>query len=159
MENTIDFDGVFRFTNWTDADFSGFWNNKEYLFRAGTCSPMILSDETLENIQEIRKRWAHQLATREWYKGKDFAKLNKAGGMHPATYDEKLLEPMIEKCLNPLPMAKLTVKTRKGDSEKNYKSKAISDSDNPNFMFSSESDPKSPEFNGRIVGKLPDAAM
>ena len=63
-----DFDGVFRFTNWTEEDFKHLWNNIEYTFKAGTTSPMIIANETLENIQEIRKRFAYDLAVREFYK-------------------------------------------------------------------------------------------
>ena len=36
MNNTTqDFDGVFRFTNATDTDFTFLWNNVEYKFKAG----------------------------------------------------------------------------------------------------------------------------
>lgn len=136
MELTNDFDGVFRFTNATDEDFSGFWNNKEYVFPAGTCCPMIIANEPLENIQEIRKKFAYKLAVREFYKGKVYAKMSKMGNGLPPTFDEKILEPWIEQCLKPLPIAKAKVKEGKRDSERNYKaSKAISDKDNPNFVF------------------------
>lgn len=146
----IDFDGVFRFTNATQEDFTALWNNKEYLFPAGTCCPMIISDETLENIQEIRKKWAYKLASREFYKGKEYNRLKKMGGGLPPTFDDKILEPMIEQCLKPLPMARATVKQgKKKDEDRNYKaSKAISDKDNPNFVFKDEV--------AQEKGKMPD---
>ncbi len=57
MENLgFDFDGVFRFTNATKEDFTALWNNKEYVFPAGTCCPIVIPDESLENIQEIHTR-------------------------------------------------------------------------------------------------------
>ena len=143
-----DFDGVFRFTNVTDEDFKAFWNNKEYTFPAGRTVPLIIANETLENIQEIRKKFAYQLATREFYKGKEYLKMSKQGNGLPPLFNEKILEPMIEQCLKPLPMAKATVKEGKKDSEKNYKgSKAISEKDNPNFIFKDDEP--------RELGKMP----
>lgn len=148
MELTInneEFDGVFRLTNWTDEDFIFLWNNKEYNFPAKSRCPMIIQNETLENIQEIRKKAAFKLATREWYKGSDYKKMSKMGNGLPPTFDEKILEPLIEKALTPLPIAKATIKERKGDSERNYKaSKAIGEKDNPNFVFRDEADEVKP---------------
>lgn len=134
--NKPGFDGVFRFTNATDEDFTGFWNNKEYLFPAGTCCPIIIQDETLENIQEIRKKFAYKLATREFYKGSQYAKMSRMGNGLPPTFDEKILEPMIETCLKPLPIAQATVTEGKRDSEKNYRgSKAIGKNENIRTVF------------------------
>lgn len=137
-----DFDGVFRFTNPTDRDFSFFWNNKEYLFPAGRTTPMIIQNESLENIQEIRKRAAFQLATREFYEnkikdgtGKTYVALSKMGNGLPPVFDEKILEPMIEQCLKPLPAASPEVKEVKKKGRPFKASKAISDKENPNFIF------------------------
>lgn len=129
-DTTNNFTGVFYFTNATKDDFSGFWNNKEYSYPAGTCCPMIIANETQENIQEIRKKFAYKLAQREFHNGTEYARLvllgNKSAGGLPPTYDEKILEPMIEQCLKPLPIAQAVVKEGKKDSEKNYKaSKAV----------------------------------
>lgn len=136
MEINSDFDGVFRFTNATDEDFSGFWNNKEYVFPLGTCCPIIIQNETLENIQEIRKKFAFKLAVREFYKGKDYQRMAKMGNGLPPIFDEKVLQPWIDECLRPLPISRVSVKEGKKDNEKNYKgSKAISDKDNPNYVF------------------------
>lgn len=147
-----DFSGVFQFTNWTDEDFTALWNNKEYTFVKGAMSPLIISDESLENIQEIRKRFAYRLAEREFYKSKEFSKMNKAGGTTPATFNPKLLEPMIEKCLNPLPVVKAKVKEGKKTSEKEFKgSKAIGIKDNPNFVFKDEAE------NAEVLGQMPDS--
>lgn len=150
MDN--DFDGVFRFTNATDEDFVFFWNNREYAYPAGKTVPMIILGEPLENIQEIRKKAAYKLATREFYKGKDYLRMSRQGNGMPPLFDEKILEPMIEQCLKPLPIAKATMKEGKKDSEKNYKgSRAISDKDNPNFVFRDEVPVEK--------GKMPDAPM
>lgn len=153
--DTKDFNGVFMFTNWTDEDFTGFWNNKEYIFTAKTSSPIIIDDESLKNIQEIRKRFAYKLAQREFYGGKEYDKLvkmgNKSAGGMPPIFDEKILEPLIEKCLNPLPVVKAVIREgKKRDSDKNYKvSKAISDKDNPNFVFKDDV----PEEKGKMPDK------
>lgn len=149
-----DFDGVFRFTNVTDEDFVFFWNNKEYTFPAKVCCPMIIANESLENIQEIRKKAAYKLAVREFYKSKEYIKMSKQGRGLPPTFDDKILEPMIESCLKPLPMSKAKVKEGKKESDRNYKaSKAISDKDNPNFVFREESE------NVRPMGAMPDKVL
>lgn len=153
-----DFDGVFKFTNVTDEDFVYFWNNREYIFPAKATCPMIIANETLENIQEIRKKAAYKLAMREFYKSKNYKNLvamgKKAAGGMPPIPDDKILEPMIESCLKPLPMAKAKVKEGKKESDRNYKaSKAISDKDNPNFVFREESE------NVRSIGAMPDKVL
>lgn len=146
-----DFDGVFRFTNATDEDFVAFWNNKEYTFPAGKTVPLIIADETLENIQEIRKKFAYQLATREFYKGKTYKTMSKQGNGLPPLFDEKILEPMIETCLKPLPMARAEVKEAKKPVIKFKGSKAISEKDNPNFVFKDDEPTE--------MGKMSDKAI
>lgn len=145
----LDFDGVFRFTNDSDEDFIALWNNKEYLFPAHKTVKLVMGDETLENIQEIRKRFAYRWAVREFYKGKEYLKMSKMGNGLPPTFDERILEPMIQKCLTPLPEESLKVKTKAKDSDKNYTSKGISERDNPNMLFAEESK------NAPVLGKMP----
>lgn len=151
LEQVIRFGGVFKFTNPTNEDFSVLWNNKEYTFLANTTSPIIIPNETLENIQEIRKKFAFKLAVREFYKGKDYARLSKMGNGMPPTFDEKILEPMIEKCLTPLPESMPKIKQGKTMSEKDFKgSKPISENSNLSEEFK----------DAPIVskGKMPDKA-
>lgn len=138
METLNDFDGVFRFTNPTDEDFTFLWNNKEYLFKSQTTSPMIIANESLENIQEIRKKAAYKLAVREFYKGGEFKRLNGVKTATPATYDEKVLEPMIEQCLSPLPQAKAKVREVPKVNLRTRGSKAVSGSANLNSEFAEE---------------------
>ena len=111
-----DFEGVFYFTNATDEDFTTLWNNKEYTFLAGTTSAMIIANEPLENVQQIRKYFAKRLAEREFFKGKEFGKMkngipNAGSGanMIASSYDEKALQPWVDQCLEPLPRAKAIV--------------------------------------------------
>ena len=137
MEN--EFTGVFYFTNATKEDFKVLWNNKEYVYPAGTSCPMIIANETLENIQEIRKKFAYKLAVREFYQGEVYENMKKMGGGLPPTFDDKLLQPWIDQCLNPLPRAQAKVKDMPKIDERKFKgSKAISEKDNPNFVFKDE---------------------
>lgn len=135
MELTKEFDGVFRFTNPTDEDFVVLWNNKEYLFPAQSTCPMIIANESLENIQEIRKKFAYKLAVREFYKGKEYGKLSKLGGANPSTFDEKVLEPVIEMCLKPLPQASVKVKELPKEKRTMKGSKAVGGNTNLNKEF------------------------
>lgn len=148
---SLDFDGVFRFTNDSDEDFITLWNNKEYTFPAHKTVKLVIPDESLENIQEIRKKFAYRWAVREFYKSKEYIKMSKMGNGLPPTYAEKILEPDIQKCLTPLPEVAIKVKQGKKDDGSQYKgSKALSEKDNPNYVFRDESD------NAKPFGKMPD---
>ena len=137
MENTTSFDGVFRFTNVTDEDFVFFWNNKEYVYPAGKTTPMLIANETSENIQEIRKKAAYKLAQREFYKGDIYNTMKEQGRGLPPLYDDKVLEPMIESCLKPLPLGQAIVKDVPKSKEV-FKSKAVTGSSNLNSEFKDE---------------------
>jgi len=115
------FDGTFRFTNWTDEDFVGKWGSKEYRFPAGTTSPIIIFNQTPLEIQQIRKKFAKDLAEREFYKSQGYQKLqnqerNNDGSprlnsiQQAGTYSLDTLSPYIQKCLEPLPVSKATVR-------------------------------------------------
>lgn len=113
-----DFDGVFRFSNFSEEDFTAVWNKKEYLFPAQSTVPMIMTEHSPIEIQHIRKHFAKKLAEREFYKSQNYR--DKAGqegtpgnrtmsGIHQAaTYTLDELAPYIQKCLQPLKDAKLT---------------------------------------------------
>jgi hypothetical protein len=114
-----DFDGVFMFTNWSDEDFKGVWGSVEYMFPALTTSPMVMPFSPVE-IQNIRKKFAKDLAEREYFKSKHYASLQKQEGtpgnrtmnsIHQAgTYTMNELTPFIQKALDPLPVAKAEVR-------------------------------------------------
>lgn len=105
-----EFTGVFYFTNATDEDFSVSWNSVEYTFKANTMSPLIISGESLENIQNIRKLFARKLAEREFFKSPRYFELKSMGNGLPPIFDEKELEPFVQACLAPLPIAKAETK-------------------------------------------------
>lgn len=106
------FDGVFRFTNPSDEAFLGKWNSREYLFPAQSTTPMIIVDESPLQIQHIRKKFAKDLAEREFYKSKEYKVMagqeGKPGNRtfnsihQAATYTLKDLTPYIQECLKPL---------------------------------------------------------
>ena len=115
--DTQEFDGVFKFTNASTEDFTVMWNSKEYLFPATSTCPLIMPEHTLEEVQAIRKKFAYKYAQREFAKSKIGVGIEKEASKHlnPATYDEKLLQPYIDQCLSPLPIAsaKVTVIPKK----------------------------------------------
>jgi hypothetical protein len=122
-ESTLpeNFDGVFRFTNWTDEDFIGKWGSKEYRFPAKTTSPMIIPNQTPLEIQQIRKKFALDLAQKVFGNTDTYQRLiaqernpdgsprlnsiNQAG-----TYSLDELAPYIQRCLEPLPAARAEVR-------------------------------------------------
>lgn len=112
-----DFDGTFRFTNPSKEDFIGKWGSKEYLFPAEATTPMVMIEHSPLEIQHIRKKFAKDLAEREFYKSKQYkglaAQEGKPGnrtfsGIHQAaTYNLSDLEPYIQQCLKPLKAAEI----------------------------------------------------
>jgi hypothetical protein len=111
-----DFDGVFKFTNHTDEDFTAKWNKVEYTFKANTTSPMVMNFTPVE-IQSIRKKFARELALREFYNTDKFKELNKhTPGGTPAGYTDADLTEFIQKCLKPLPISVAKAKVVKGKS-------------------------------------------
>lgn len=124
-----EFSGVYMFTNPTDKERKFLWNNREYTFPPQSTVPLIVQGETLENIQEIRKRFAYRMAEERFYESDEYKKLKEMGNGMPPTFDPKLLEPMIHECLKPLPVSRAIVKEgKKIDDERNYKAtKAVAE--------------------------------
>ncbi len=126
-DNTIplDFDGVFRFTNFTDRAFSAKWDSIEYSFPPMSTSPMIIPGAAPEDVQHIRKKFAKELAEREFHISGKFVALDSqapaGSGKVPAIYTEHDLEPYIQKCLEPLPVARATPKALPKDTAANYR--------------------------------------
>lgn len=104
------FDGIVRFTNWSDEDFVGKWNSKEYSFKANTTSPLFMMDQTPLEMLNICKKFALDLAIREWGKSQwttDNLKRERNADGSPrfqgmggaATYSIDQLAPLIQKGL------------------------------------------------------------
>lgn len=119
-----DFDGTFYFTNWSDEDFVGKWGGKEYHYPAQTSSKMVLPEHSPLEIQQIRKKFAKDLAEREFYKSKGYDVLRSQEGTpgnrsmnsihQAATYSLDDLTPFIQRCLEPLTVAQALVTKQKG---------------------------------------------
>lgn len=88
---------------------------------------MVIQGATPEEVQTIRKRAAYKWAEREWYKGSEYKKMAKMGGGLPPTRDDKTLEPLVQMCLNPLPIQKAEVKEGKKDKRVMKASKTIAE--------------------------------
>lgn len=117
-----DFDGIFRFTNWTNKEFVAKWDSKEYTFPANRTIPLIIQTATPVEIQSIRKKFAKELAIEVFYKSDKFKAMdNPSQGKRPPLYTDEDLAQYIQKCLEPLPIAKAKVKALDKDSEDNYK--------------------------------------
>lgn len=116
-----DFDGVFRFTNWTDVDFSAKWDNIEYIFLANKTTPMVIANATPLEIQSIRKKFAKELAVQAFYRTDRFKGMDNvpAGGI-PALYTDSDIAPFVQKCLEPLPIAQAKAKVLPRDDENRY---------------------------------------
>ena len=117
----VDFNGVFTFTNWSDEDFVGRWGSKDYLFPAEASSPMLMPEFSPVEVQHIRKKFAKDLAEREFFKTTNYKRLLKQernddgsvrlNGMHSAgTYSLDELATLIQHCLKPLQVKKAEVK-------------------------------------------------
>ena len=145
-----DFTGVFYFTNPTDKERKYLWNNKEYVFPPQSTVPLIIPSETLENIQEIRKRFAYRMAEERFYESDEYKRLKDMGNGLPPTFDPKILEPMIHECLKPLPIKKVEIKEgKKLDDESKYKATRAGFNSSPAEVFK-ESD------NRDVLGVMPD---
>lgn len=112
-----DFDGVFRFTNWTEEDFVGVWGGRQYTFPALTTSPLVVPEHSPLEVQNIRKKFAKDLAEREFFRSKDYKRFHnqernndgspRLNSIHQAgTYSLDDLAPFVQKCLESLPVSK-----------------------------------------------------
>lgn len=118
-----DFDGVFRFTNPSKDDFIGTWAKREYLFPALSTTPMIIPEHSPIEIQHIRKKFAKDLAEREFYKSKGYKTLSGQEGKpgnrtmnsihQAAAYTLTDLEPFIQACLKPLKAGEILARPMK----------------------------------------------
>lgn len=124
-----DFDGIFRFTNWTDREFIAKWNNIAYKFAPNSTSPMIISGATPEEVQHIRRKFAEELGVQEFYRSKEFQARNAqapaGSGVTPAIYTDSDIAPFVQRCLEPLPIKNATAAVLPRDNTANYKASEI----------------------------------
>lgn len=118
------FDGVVRFTNWSDEEFVGVWDKKEYKFPALSRSALVIENATPVETLHIAEKMAKKLAEREYFKSAKYEMLREREGIrnhlgmiqptahgmsHAGQYSEQDLATMIKKALAPLPEADVTV--------------------------------------------------
>lgn len=114
-----DFNGVFLFTNWSDEDFVGIWGGEAYKFPALKTSPMIMTKFSPLEVQHIRKKFARDLSEREFFKSNAYKVHSDQEGkpgnrtmnsfQHASAYTVAELTPFIQRCLEPLPIAKVEI--------------------------------------------------
>lgn len=120
------FSGLFYFTNWSNEDFVAKWGGKEYVYPAQTTSPMVIPEHSPLEIQNIRKKFAQDLAEREFFKGNGYENLRRIeGARDPVTntiqptlgsmnransYSLDMLAPFIQKALEPLPVGVASIR-------------------------------------------------
>lgn len=118
------FDGVFRLSNPSATDFIGVWNKVQYKFPAGKTTPVIIPNETLENVQHITKKFARELAEREFHNSERFKKMESitppGSGLVPAPYSEMELKEYADKCLLPLEEVRPTMAPLPPENTANY---------------------------------------
>lgn len=146
------------FTNPMKREWKHLWNNKEYIFPPESTVPLIIPTETLENIQEIRKRFAKDLALDRVYEGEvtpsgfDYNKAKEMGRGMPPTFDEKILEPFIQECLKPMPVKRMNVqKGKEMDDDRRYKATKAGFKGSPAELFTEDE-------NREELGVMPDHA-
>ncbi len=132
-----DFDGVFRFTNASDRDFTAKWNGIAYTFPAMSTSPMIISNATPEEVQHIRKMFAKKYAEREFGLSGRYDEMNKqapaGSGVVPAIYSETDIAPYVQQCLEPLPVARATAVQTPKETTSKYHTDVTKVLDNKDF--------------------------
>lgn len=135
-ENNVEIESLIPFSNPTNEDFKAKWNNVEYTFPAHKRVPMatLIPGETQDGIRVIRAKFARELGIQEFYKSKkaaDLNALNPIGQINfnsAVTYTDNDLAPMIQKCLEPLPVAHATKVVLPND-KKTYRATRVLDKD------------------------------
>ncbi len=118
----VDFDGTFRFTNFTDTDFVAKWDNVAYTFPAQRTTPIIIPDRTPLEIQSIRKKFAKELAIQCFYGTAKFKDMDdRKHGERPALYTDNDLAPFVQRCLEALPVGQVKSKVLPRDDESRYR--------------------------------------
>lgn len=113
--------GIFEFTNPDTEDFVSAWNGVKYTFPAQSTIPLtptLFPNSSPTDLQYIRKKFAFELASKRILKDpkvKEMEAKNRGqvGGVAGArlhwglTYSPAMLQPLIDECLNPLPIKDL----------------------------------------------------
>lgn len=111
---------TFPFTNYTSAPFIGKWDGIEYTFPPLSTVKMLgmIPTASPNDIQAIRKKFATDLATAIFYQSDKFKVMDLSvqdsqAGKVPALYTDKDLASHVQRCLEPLPIAKAETSEKK----------------------------------------------
>lgn len=125
-----DFDGDFYFTNprgtviagnqTEEKVFIAKWGGKEYHFSPMTRAKMIIRGATPEEVNQIRKKFAKDLATEMFFetqRAKQMEGIERQANGEPVmrsihqanVYSDSDLKPYIQACLDPLPVGRVEV--------------------------------------------------
>lgn len=106
------FDGRWFFTNWSDEEFIGRWDGKGYKYPPKSTTQMVILNASPIETQNIRKKFAKELAEREVFKTEKFKKLEKeerpqgfavhSSFQSAGQYSLDDLKDLIQRCLEPL---------------------------------------------------------
>lgn len=123
-------DDLVPFTNWSETEFVGKWSSNEYTFPPLSTVPLVgkIKKATPEDCLYIRRKFAIELAQLEFYKSEKWKTMQEQASLlkiqqsniplTPPLYSEKIIEPLVEKALTPLPIAVPTTKAITDDTAK-----------------------------------------
>lgn len=132
MENEVQKieDDLVPFTNWTEKEFIGRWGSNDYPFPPLSTVPLVgkIKRATPEDCLYIRRKFAIELAqiafydTAQWKNMQSQASIERIQQTNvpqtPPIYSEKILEPLVEKALTPLPIATVVAHEVKDETAK-----------------------------------------
>lgn len=121
MENeTIVPQEMYPFSNFLEKDVTLYWDSRAYTFPALSTTNLLgrIPKATPEDTQGIRKKFAYDLAQIAYFETEDYKKRQAAAPaaalqsgqmLTPPIYSEAMLEPLVERCLEPLTVKAPTV--------------------------------------------------
>lgn len=118
------FNGTFTFTNWTKEEFRARWNKKEYIFPPESTVPLVVLDATPIETQNIRKKFARDLAEREYFKSDKYKGLesqNPRGAVDSFKvaigWNASDLNSLVQRALEPMAAADIKFQVVADDTE------------------------------------------
>lgn len=112
---------LYPFSNPLEKDVTIKWGGIAYTFKARTRTPLLgkIPGANPEEVENIRKKFATDLATIAYYDSESYKKREisapTGSGLTPALYTESDLAPFIQACLEPLPISIPTTEVVKED--------------------------------------------
>lgn len=129
---------MYPFSNFLDRDVTLYWDSRAYTFPALSTTNLMgrIPKATPEDVQGIRKKFAFDLAKLAYYETEDYKMRERSAPMNdiqqgimktPALYSESSLEPLVERCLQPLPVQAPVVEDHSEAKQKELESRLSKD--------------------------------